>query len=290
MGELPAEVDLHLIARGAPLESDIDRAQFLVPPYNSLPLLERLASMRELRVIQAVSAGIEWLLPWVPDGVTLCNARGTRDLAVAEWVIAVILTMEKRLLELASHQRQERWRPQLLAELAGKRALVLGYGSVGERIANRLTALDIQVRAVASRERAGVHGVDALQRLLPDAEIVVLAVPLTQQTQGLFDERMLTLMRPGALLVNVSRGAVLDTAALVERLSAGHIRAALDVTDPEPLPPGHPLWRAAGVLITPHLAGDTPQSEERVYRLIGDQIRRYVNGQPLLNVIGSCAP
>jgi phosphoglycerate dehydrogenase-like enzyme len=285
LGSLPDGVELHLISRDRRLPAEIHGAEFLVPPFDCRPVLELIAEMPRLAVVQAISAGIESLLPWVPDGVTVCNARGARDTAVAEWILAAILSMEKRLPMFAQRQAEHSWNHQLLDELAGKRSLVVGYGSAGHCVAGKLTALGIHVEGVASGRREGVHGVEELAALLPAADIVVLLVPLTPRTHRLFDDRMLSRMRPGALLVNASRGPVVDTEALVEHLVAGHIRAALDVTDPEPLPREHPLWDAPGLLVTPHIAGDSPQAEERVYRFVGDQIRRYANGEPLLNVV-----
>jgi phosphoglycerate dehydrogenase-like enzyme len=285
LGPLPPEVECHLIPREGPLPSEVCDAEFLVPPFNTRPMLELLRKMPALRVVQAISAGFEWLLPWVPDGVTVCNARGTRDNTVAEWVLAVIMAMEKRLFEFARNQTEHDWSPILPGELTSKKALIVGYGSIGHLVATRLSALGMQVVSVASRRRPDVHPVQELPGLLPAADIVVVLVPLTEQTHRLFDKRMLSQLRPGALLVNASRGGVIDTEALTTYLADGRLRAALDVTDPEPLPPDHPLWDAPGVLITPHVAGDSCGAEERVYRLIGEQIRRYANGKPLLNVV-----
>jgi phosphoglycerate dehydrogenase-like enzyme len=284
---LPDTVGLHLIPQDGRIPRGIRDAEFLVPPYGSQALLELLGDMPRLAVVQAASAGTDWLAAFVPDGVTLCSARGTRDIAVAEWVLAAILAMEKRLPELARAQAERLWSPELLGELAGKRALILGYGSIGQRVAGVLRALAVIVEGVASTARDDIHSVDELPELLPSADIVVLLVPLTPKTRGLFDARMLSRMRPGALLVNAARGAVVDTQSLLEHLRLGRIRAALDVTDPEPLPHDHPLWSAPGVMIAPHLAGDSPEAEQRVYRLIGEQIHRYVNDQPLLNVVES---
>jgi phosphoglycerate dehydrogenase-like enzyme len=285
LGSLPEGVEVHTISGDSALLDGIEEAEFVVPPHGDDTLLERLADMPTLAVVQAASAGTEWLEPWVPDGVILCSARGARDTAVAEWVLATILAMEKRFADLARRTADHVWRPELLEELAGKRALIVGYGSIGQRVADMLGALGVQTHGVASRDRGEIHGVEHLPELLPEADIVILLVPLTPLTRGLFDERMLSRLRPGALLVNAARGPVLDTDALLEQLASGHLRAALDVTDPEPLPADHPLWDAPGLMLTPHLAGDSPQAEERVYRLIGEQIRRYVNGEPLVNVI-----
>jgi phosphoglycerate dehydrogenase-like enzyme len=284
---MPDRVELHWSPRDTPLAPEIRDAELLVPAERSRELLELLGDMPRLKVVQTVSAGVDWLLPAVPEGVTVCNARGTRDTAVAEWVLAAILSMEKDLPALAQRQAEHRWRPEPLGELAGRRALVVGYGSIGRRVAALLEALGVEVRAVASGPRPGVHGVAELAQLLPAAEIVVLLVPLTARTRGLFDRDMLSRMRNGALLVNAARGPVVDSDALLEQLLAGRLRAALDVTDPEPLPADHPLWDARGAMVTPHLAGDSPQAEERAYAFVGDQIRRYADGEPLLNVVES---
>jgi phosphoglycerate dehydrogenase-like enzyme len=287
LGPMPASVDLHLIPHDGELPREIRNAEFLVPPFGAQALLEMLGDMPRLAVVQAASAGTEWLAPWIPDGVKLCSARGTRDTAVAEWALAAILAMEKQLRELSLMQSEHAWRARMLGELAGRHALIVGYGSIGQRVANMLRALGVIVDGVASTARDDIHAVEELARLLPSADIVVLLVPLTPQTRGLFDAGMLSRMRRGALLVNAARGAIVDTESLVAHLRSGSLRAALDVTDPEPLPSNHPLWRAPGVMITPHLAGDSPEAEERVYRFIGEQIRRYVSGQPLFNRVDS---
>lgn len=285
IGPLPEGVALHFIPIGGPLPEAILDAEFLVPPYGARAVLESLSRMPALKVVQAISAGVEWLLPSVPSGVAVCNAKGLRDIAVAEWVIATVLAIEKRLPDFIFHQRDEHWAPALLPELAGRTMLIVGYGSIGHAVEQRATALGLRVLRVARTAREGVHAIGELSGLLPAADIVVVLVPQTAETRSLFDAETLARMKLGALLVNAARGGVVDTEALLAALRDRRLRAALDVTDPEPLPRGHPLWRAPGVLITPHLAGDTVEAERRVYRFIGDQIRRHAAGQPLLNVV-----
>lgn len=285
IGELPGEVEVNVVPRGGPLPAEFHRAEFLVPPYGSRRVLEALPGMRDLRVVQANSSGVEWLLPHVPEGVTVCNARGTRDIVVAEWVLAAILAMTKDLAHWRRQQEEAAWRPRLLDELAGAEVLIVGYGSIGQAVEARLAPFGVAVERIASRARPGVHGPDQLAKLLPAADAVVLLLPSTPATEGLFDEAMLARMKPGALLVNAGRGTAVDAQALVAAASEERIRAALDVTDPEPLPPEHPLWRTPGVLLTPHLAGDSEAGERRVYQLIGEQVRRHLNGEPLLNVV-----
>jgi phosphoglycerate dehydrogenase-like enzyme len=285
IGELPDEVEINVIPRSGPLPDEFHVAEFLVPPYGSRRVLEALPGMHDLRVIQANSSGVEWLLPSVPEGVTVCNARGTRDVVVAEWVLAAILAMTKDLAHWHREQEEEAWRPRLLGELAGAEVLIVGYGSIGRAVEVRLESFGVSIERIASRPRPGVHGADQLVALLPTADVVVLLLPSTPETDGLFGEAMLARMKPGALLVNAGRGTAVDTQALVAATSDGRICAALDVTDPEPLPPGHPLWQTPGVFLTPHLAGDSEQSERRVYQLIGEQVRRHLKGEPLLNVV-----
>jgi phosphoglycerate dehydrogenase-like enzyme len=181
------------------------------------------------------------------------------------------------------------WLPRdemrLAPELTGKRVLIVGAGSIGEALARRLEACDATVVKVARTSRDGVHGVGELATLLPDAEVVVLILPLTGETIGLVDAEFLARMRDGALLVNAARGPVVVADALERELASGRISAALDVTDPEPLPDGHPLWSMPNVLITPHVGGAVSGLMRRAYGLVRAQLERYVSGQPLANVV-----
>jgi phosphoglycerate dehydrogenase-like enzyme len=285
VGELPEGVALGLIPRDGDLPEGVLAAEFLVPGAGDTRVYEQLAQMSALKVIQTLSAGVDRLLPLVPAGVTVCDAGGTRDIPVAEWVLAVILAATKTLPELRDRQRERHWEWRRSSELAGDTVMILGYGSIGAAVEARLAPFEVDLIRVARHARPGVHSVDELESLLPRAGIVVVLLPLTRTTTGLLDARLLGRMRPGALLVNAARGQILDTAALLEQVRSQRLRAALDVTDPEPLPPDHPLWDEPGVLITPHFAGDTVAAERRAFALAGDQVRRYVRGEPLLNVV-----
>jgi phosphoglycerate dehydrogenase-like enzyme len=163
--------------------------------------------------------------------------------------------------------------------------MILGYGSIGAAVEERLRAFGVEPIRVARRARDGVHSAEELDALLPRADVVVVLLPLTPATTGLLDRRSLSLLAPGALLVNAARGAIVETPALLELLQGARIRAVLDVTDPEPLPREHALWDAPGVLITPHLAGDTLEADRRAFELVGDQVRRFMRGEPLANVV-----
>ncbi|HTC58629.1 MAG TPA: 2-hydroxyacid dehydrogenase [Solirubrobacteraceae bacterium] len=284
VGELPEAVELHLIPKQGLSEALLE-AEFLVPGSDEPFVIEALGRMPGLRVIQTLSAGVDWLLPFVPPGVTLCDARGTRDGPVAEWVLGAILASLKHFGEARDSQRSHDWKWREPDELAGKTVMILGYGSIGGKVEELLVASEAELIRVARRARPGVHAVDELTSLLGLADIVVVLLPLTRATAGLLDREMLGRMREGALLLNAARGPIVDTAALLDLLQAGHIRAALDVTEPEPLPADHPLWDAPGLLITPHFAGDTQGAERRAFALVGEQVRRYVRGEPLVNVV-----
>ncbi len=284
VGELPVGVELHLIPKEG-LSDALLEAEFLVPGSDEPCVIEALGRMGKLRVVQTLSAGVDWLLAAVPPGVTLCDARGTRDGPVAEWVLGAILASLKHFGEARDSQRAHDWQWREPDELAGKTVMILGYGSIGLTVERLLAASEAKVIRVSRHARPGVHAVDELASLLGLADIVVVLLPLTAATDGLLDREMLGHMREGALLVNAARGSILDTEALLDLLRAGHIRAALDVTEPEPLPADHPLWDASGLLITPHFAGDTQGAERRAFALVGEQVRRYVSGEPLVNVV-----
>ena len=256
-----------------------------------------------LRVVQSIAAGVDSLLPRVPEGVVVCGASGAYNIAVAEWVVATLLALRWRLPGFQELQLRGEWDsnagnwfttgPSSVGEiddLDGVTVLILGHGSIGRALAARLEPFGAHVIGVASHARTDAEPPEALPRLLPEADVVVVLVPLNAQTRRMVDAQFLAQMKDGALLINAARGTVVDTSALIEALSAGRIRAALDVTDPEPLPPDHPLWHAPNVLITPHVAGAVVCSRVRAYRLAGEQLRRYAAGEPLLNVNAGMKP
>ena len=274
LGPPPPGVEL-----AAELGPDVE---FAVVHWEDLRALEGLSG---LRVLQTVSAGVDWIVDRVPEGVTLCSARGARDRAMAEWVMAAILADVKRARECAEQQGRRHWELVKLDDASGLRVLVLGFGSIARALEVMLVPFDCEVVGVARRARDGVHGSDELPALLPDADVVVNLLPLTEATRGAFGARELEAMREGALYVNGGRGATTDTAALVEALRSGRIRAVLDVVDPEPLPGDHPLWTAPGVMISPHSAGDTPGADRAAWALAAAQLRRYAAGEELHNVV-----
>lgn len=239
----------------------------------------------KLDLIHALTAGVDWIVDLVPVGVTLCSVRGAYDDLMAELLLAGILAVYKEIPHHANAQAQGRWEPRVVRLLGGSRVLFVGYGSIAECLERYLVPFGVDVRRVARRPREGVDGISELSVLLPGADIVIVLTPLTAQTHGLIDEEFLTLMKPGALLVNGARGLVADTAALVAAAERGKVRAFLDVTDPEPLPEGHPLWSAPGVFITPHVGSMVPENRERAFAVVRDNLIRWARGEALRNVV-----
>jgi phosphoglycerate dehydrogenase-like enzyme len=287
VGELPAGVEVEVYTVTDDREpSDPSTVTMWVPPFLApsrlAPLAQRMAG---LKVIQLLSAGADAWVGRVPDGVLLCDARGVHNSSTSEWAVAAILTYLRNFPAFVRAQERQEWAYAQTDELAGKRVLVVGAGAVGGAIADRLAPFDVSLTLVARRPRPGVHAVDELPKLLPNADVVVLVVPLTPATTGLVDAGFLAAMPNGALLVNAARGPVVDTEALVAELAAGRLAAALDVTDPEPLPPDHPLWTMPNVFLTPHVAGSVRGLLPRAYSLIAEQARRLYAGEPLDNVV-----
>ena len=260
--------------------------EFYVPSFFSSPAGSAVLSrMPRLKVVQTLTAGVDWLRPHLPPGVALCNARGAHDASTAEWVVAAMLGSLRSFPTFTREQAAAQWAYQGTDQLATKTVLIVGYGAIGAAVERRLAGFEVTVARVARSPRPGVAGLGDLPDLLPSADVVVLLVPATPETAGMVDGAFLAAMKDGALLVNAARGSVLDTAALVAEVASGRLRAALDVTDPEPLPPGHPLWALPGAFITPHVAASTPVSRQRAARLVREQAEAYARAEPLRNVI-----
>jgi phosphoglycerate dehydrogenase-like enzyme len=271
---------------GGPLPPGADEVEFYVPPFfPALPAITAITKLPGLRVVQAQTAGVERLLPHVPAGVTLCNARGVHDASTAEWVVAVTLAALRDLPYFAAEQAAGRWSYRFTGCLADRSVLIVGYGSIGAAVERRLAGFEVEVRRVARHRRDNVAGVSELPELLPGADVVIVLAPVTPETIGMVDARFLRLMKDGALLVNAARGSLVVTDALTEELRSGRLRAAVDVTDPEPLPPGHPWWGLPNVLITPHVAASTSAAGPRMRAFLRAQAERFVQGDDLANVV-----
>ncbi|HTX40975.1 MAG TPA: 2-hydroxyacid dehydrogenase [Acidobacteriaceae bacterium] len=300
---LPAGISLELIPSHPSRELEVEF--WIAPPWTS-HCERQWPWLRGVRVVQATVAGVEALLRMLPRGVTLCDGRGIHTISTAEWAVTAVLASLKYLpfyddLRRSGiwsrrkeaedryrtlHTTDRRFYPVVLnEELHRQHVLIVGYGSIGQAIEERLRPFGPAVTRVARAARPGVHAVSELPSLLPAADIVILTVPGTSETTGLIGEREIALMKQGALLVNAARGSVVDTDALVAALQSNRIRAALDVTEPEPLPDGHPLWSAPNLLLTPHIASSTPAFMVRAMELAAAQVGRYLRGEPLENVV-----
>jgi phosphoglycerate dehydrogenase-like enzyme len=270
------------------LPAGAEEIEFWVPPPFARDLdavAAAAAKLSRLRVVQTQSAGVDTVLHWLPEHVLLCDARGVHGSSTSEWALTAILSVLREFPRFERARQQRRWEEAVTDELAGKRVLIVGAGDVGQQLARRLVACDAEPVLAARTARDGVHGVGELPELLPRADVVVLLVPQTSETLGLVDAAFLGRMRDGALLVNAARGGIVDTAALLAELQSGRLRAALDVTDPEPLPADHPLWYAPNLLLTPHVGGSVLGLIERFVSLLADQVTRYERGEPLINQV-----
>ena len=274
-----------------PAPTVLERVGFYVPPYmGKTPAVALMARMPALQVVQTLTAGVDDVWPYLPARVSLHNAAGVHDASTAELVLGLTLARLRRIDDFARAQERGEWLAGRYDALADRTVLILGYGRVGKAIEARLAGFEVQVVRVARTGRTTedglvVHGFEDLPRLLPVVDVVVVVVPQTPETTGMVDAGFLGRMKDGALLVNAARGPVVVTADLLAETSTGRLRAALDVTDPEPLPPEHPLWRSPGVLISPHVGGNTSAFLPRARRLVADQLRRWRAGEPLENAM-----
>lgn len=251
--------------------------------------LRVMAGMPGLEVVQTLTAGVDNVWPSLPTGVTLCNARGVHDASTAELVVGLTIAALRGIPDFVRAQQSGTWASGPRPALADKRVLIVGYGSVGAAVASRLEPFEVTITRVAHHARPGaepyVHGVGELSSLLPYADVLVLTTPLTDATRGLVDATVLAALPDGALVVNAARGPVVDTEALLAACATGRLSAAIDVTDPEPLPPEHPMWQLPNVLISPHVGGNTSAFLPRARALVREQLRRYAAGEPLHHVV-----
>ncbi|NPC98305.1 2-hydroxyacid dehydrogenase [Nocardioides sp. zg-DK7169] len=286
LGDPPAGLRYEVVDPAEHVPDSIGDVAFYVTPYRMGPDVgDVLPQMRSLQVVQTLSAGVDNVRSRVPEGVTLCNGRGIHDTSTAELTLTLILSSLRGVPEFVrAHDRHEwafEWRPAL----ADKRVLLVGHGAIGEAIEARLLPFEVEVVRVARTAREGVHAFTELPELVPDADVVVLIVPLTDETRGLVDADLLARMKDGALLVNMARGPVVVTDDLLAELRSGRLRAAVDVVDVEPLPADSPLWEVPNLLISPHVGGASSAMWPRAHRLVRDQLHRFAAGEPLANVM-----
>jgi phosphoglycerate dehydrogenase-like enzyme len=267
-------------------EGELPAGEVLLPPFLATAEAVGMASrVKGLRLVQLLTAGAENWVGRLPEGVALSDCRGAHGGATAEWIVAAMLAVYRELPAFVRRQDEARWDQRRTGELAGKKVLIVGAGDVAENTVRRLAPFEVATTLVGRRARDGVHGIDEVHDLLPHHDACVVIVPLTDDTRGLVDAAFLAAMPDGALLVNAARGPVADTDALTAELESGRLLAALDVTDPEPLPSDHPLWRAPGLLLTPHVGGSVPGSMERAYRVAAEQVAVFASGGKPPNLV-----
>jgi phosphoglycerate dehydrogenase-like enzyme len=288
--DLPAQVassfDIEYADATEHWPDSADSCEFYVPSYRfDQRVVEVMRSMPKLRIVQTLTAGVDHLMPCLPDGVTVCNAAGVHDAATSELAVGLMIGAQRRLADLVRAQDRGEWDQQMAGAVADRKVLVIGAGNIGQAIRRRLDGFECDVTLVGRSARDGIRAMKELPDLLPAADVVVLIVPITEETRGMVDARFLRTMKDGALLVNVARGPIVVTDDLLAEVSTGRLRAALDVTDPEPLPADHPLWHAPGVVITPHVGGASDALWPRAYRLVAEQLRRTAAAEPLLNQV-----
>jgi phosphoglycerate dehydrogenase-like enzyme len=262
---------------------------------------ELIAGGKQLHWIQVYSAGVDRCapLPAMREGnKLLTNGQRIASPALAEHSIALMMALVRGLDLYHGNQLQQGWKRNVglegddFMELDGRTVLVVGLGGIGTQVARKAHGLGMRVIATRGSRREGPDYVDyvglsdELLKLTPQADVIINTAPLTEQTRGMFNAEFFAAMKPTAYFVSVGRGASTDTDDLIDALNKGELAGAgLDVTDPEPLPEGHPLWTTPRVIITPHVAGRSDRSRERLFTLVKENLRRYVAGEPMLSVV-----
>ena len=272
-----------------PIENaDLSEITFYVPTYmGGRPALELTKKMPNLKVLQMPNAGYDDAMEYVRDGITLCNGKSIHDDSTAELAVGLIIASLRGFPDFVRNQDKSDWVHVKNKSINDRKIGIIGFGSIGTTIAKMLSGFAVEIIPFTQSGRDNTIAITDLNKHLPTLDVVILILPLTKESKHLFDAKRLSLMKDGALLVNVARGPIVETDALVKELNSGRITAALDVTDPEPLPKDHPLWKAKGVLISPHIGGDTTAFESRARRLIESQLNLLADGKPLNNVIVS---
>ena len=265
---------------------DLSEVTFYVPTYmGGRPALELTKKMPNLKVLQVPNAGYDDAIEFLRPGITLCNGRGIHDDSTAELAVALAIASLRGFVTFIRDQDKGEWVNKTYNSINDRKVGIIGYGSIGSTIARMLSGFSVEIVAFTQSGRDNTIAISDLDKHLPTLDVVILILPLTKESKHLFDARRLSLMKDGALLVNVARGPIVDTDALIKELNSGRITAALDVTDPEPLPKGHPLWSAKGVLISPHVGGNSSAFDRRARRLIESQLNLLAENKPLNNII-----
>ena len=245
-----------------------------------------IGQLPRIQVVQSLSSGVDDVLGAVPPQAVMCNGRGLHhEEGTAELAAGLVLASLRQIPAFVAQQARRSWRHMRTDTLDGKRVLLVGYGAIGAAIEQRLVPFGAQIARVSRTARDGVAPLAQLPELAASADILIICVALSAETRGIVSGEVLAALPAGALVVNVARGPVVDTPSLIRELSAGRLRAALDVADVEPLPAGRPEWSLPNVLVTPHIGGDTYAFARRAPGFVAEQAARHLAGRPLRNIV-----
>ena len=260
--------------------------EFYVPSYmGDIRTLEVIAEMKNLKIVQYSQAGYDDILPHIPNNVILCNASGLHDVSTSELAIGLAIASRRGFTQFIDNQKKGLWHRQTKPTLADSHVGIVGYGHIGKRIASLLEEFETKVTPFSRSGNDGAVKISEFDNFLPDLDVIILILPLTHESKHFINADRIKKMKDGATLINVARGAIVDTNALIAELHTGRITAGLDVTDPEPLPEGHPLWSAPNLIITPHVGGDSAAFDPRARKMVEEQLERLAQSKPLLNQI-----
>lgn len=274
---------------GAPEGVGIEEIDAVVLPYGFKDdYTEQLHSVPGLKLVQTQSTGYDAIPAMAGEGVAVASAAGVHAAATAEMAVGLAIASLRGIDVAVRNQLQGIWKPERFAGLADRKVLLVGVGGIGEEIAKRLDAFEVELTRVGSTARTDhrgeVHGSDELLDLAPTHDVLIIITPLSESTRGLVGKELLAALPDGALVVNVARGAVVDSDALTAEVLSGRLNAAIDVFDPEPLPQDHPLWSAENALITPHNGGNTGAFWPRVVKLLRSQLATLAAGREPINL------
>jgi phosphoglycerate dehydrogenase-like enzyme len=283
---IPKEM-IHLQTDGfIPSESQLEDIEFYVPSYmGGIKTFEVIAKMKNLKTVHYSQAGYEDILPYIPNDVILCNASGLHDVSTSELAIGLTIASRRGFAEFMDNQKKGLWHRKTKPALADSHVGIVGYGHIGKRIASLLQMFETKVTAFSRSGTDGAVKISEFDTFLPDLDVIILILPLTKDSRNFINADRIKKMKDGATLINLARGAIVDTDALVAELNTGRITAGLDVTDPEPLPKEHPLWSAPNLIITPHVGGDSAAFDPRARKMVQEQLERIAQKKPLLNQI-----
>lgn len=266
--------------------SDLSQIDMYVPSYmGGAKALSYAAQMSNLSILQMLNAGYDDALAYVRPGITLCNARGVHDASTAELVVGLAIASRRGFIEFSDDQRRGTWNHRRFPALSDSNVGIIGFGSIGKEVARKLSGFDVAITAFTQSGRDGTVVISELDQHLPNLDIVILILPLSESSRHMFNAERLAKMKDGALIINVARGPIIDTDALLNELERKRIFAAVDVTDPEPLPEGHPLWKAPNLIIVPHVGGNSAAFEPRGRALIESQLQLIAAKKELNHIV-----